>query len=275
MNFSPKHDLVLKPTIFKFLSAISVILVVASCQTSSPQGSDRIASDDRQYMNLSVAASYLDAGRPDKAMHELASVLSEKPNNIEALNLMGLSQLALSNPKKAVIYLERAWKIEKSAPIAVNLSSAYLEVKKHSDAEKIINFVLNAKTEKPYRHQERLYHNLGLVADRTKRPLLAEKMFKKAVEENPMFYMSHLQLSKLYLERRKTDLAKKQLESARFACPSCYEPLKELVDIHISRGEFTSARQLIGDYKLTEGISTSDRRKVNNLESKLSRTATR
>jgi Tfp pilus assembly protein PilF len=255
------------------ISLISLILVTTSCQTSTPQGDDNSKASNSQNVSLSIAISYLDAGRPDKAMHELEGVLSEKPNYLEALNLMGLAQLALSNPKKAVSYLEKAWKIDPKAAVGVNLSSAYLEVGRNTNAEKIIKQILSRKEATPYKHKERLYHNYGLVADRTNRAVLAEKMFKRAVEENPMFYMSHLQLAYIYKEKKKPDLALKQLESARFACPSCFEPLKEIVKINIEKGEVNLARQLIHEYKVTEGISVVDRKKVSDLENQISKTA--
>lgn len=257
--------------------AFSVILVTSACQTSSQSGqarSDTELSEDFK-TSLSIALSYLDSGRPDKAMHELQALLAKKPNNIEALNLMGITQLALSNPRRAVIHLEKAWKLDSRTPTGVNLSSAYLELERFKDAEKLVIALLKRKETPPYAHIERIYHNYALIAEKTNRAILAEKMYKKAVEENPMFYLSHMQLARIYLEKKKHSLAIKQLEAARFGCPVCFDPVAQLVRIQSAKGDLKTARQLVIDYKLTEGLTQNDRRRAIDLENSLTATAGR
>lgn len=257
------------------IALFSLILVAAGCQTTSPssEGGSSAASKDMTATSLSVAASYLDSGRPDKAMHELQPLLEQYPNNIEALNLMGITQLALHNPNRAVLHLEKAWRLKPTSAVGVNLSSSYLELKRPRDAEKIIIILAQRKEKPTYPYKERIYHNYGLVALQTGRMQLAEKMFKRAVEENPMFYLSHMQLATMYTERKKPALAQKQLESARFACPHCFDPMEALVKIHAAKGDQKMARQLIQDYKLTEGLAAYDRRRVRELENTLYNTA--
>jgi Tfp pilus assembly protein PilF len=259
------------------IAASVLVLIFYSC--ASPDNSsdpsepseETTAADTKT--SLSLALSFIDGGRPDKAMYELNHVLSKNPNNFEALNLMGLTQLALSNPKSAANYLEQAWRISPSCATAVNLSSAYIELKRFKDAEKILVSSIKRKEKPEYSHKERLYHNLALVMENTGRSVLAEKMFMKAVEINPMFHLSHMQLVAIYKEKRKEKLQLKHLEAARFSCPTCFEPLELQVNLQLSRGNIRTAKRLIQDYKLTDGISMQDRRRINDLESHLKSTA--
>jgi len=151
----------------------------------------------------------------------------------------------------------------------VNLSSAYIETDRFKDAEKILSQFIKQRKNLSYDHPERIYHNYGLLAEKTNRSVLAESMFKKAVEENPMFYMSHMQLVRIYRDKRKPSLLQKQLEAARFACPICYEPMADLVELHNQKGDILTARQLIQDYKLTEGVAQADRKRLLILENRL------
>ncbi|MCX6125256.1 MAG: hypothetical protein NTV34_11005 [Proteobacteria bacterium] len=257
--------------------ALSLILALPACQTPSGEDHDnsKVTGADEFANSLLVAASYLDGGRPDKAMNELQTLLAQKPNNIDALNLMGITQLALRNPRRAVLHLEKAWGMKKASAIGVNLSSAYYDLDRNRDAEKIINVILARKETPPYPHRERIFHNYGLIAEKTGRGLLAEKMFQNAVEQNPMFHISHMQLARIYKEKNRGSLVSKHLEAARFGCPACFEPLESLVKFNISKGETKLARLMIQDYKLTEGLSQQDRRRLADLESYLKKTSMR
>jgi Tfp pilus assembly protein PilF len=253
--------------IFSFLCLLSLILSHTACQTSSHQAINDESSDNiESKTSLAVAASYIDAGRPDKALGELKGLLEKSPNNVEALNLNGLAHLSLNNPTKAAKTFERAWKIESQTATGVNLSSAYIQLKKYADAEKILTNLIKRNNKPAYAHRERIYHNYGLLAIKTKRLNLAENMFKKATEENPMFHLSHMELYTVYAERRKHALALTQLERARFACPTCYAPIAEQVKWYRSMGDERMARRVIQDYKLTEGLSMNDRRRAHDLE---------
>lgn len=252
-------------------SFISVILTLTACQTGNPAPENRsdLAGKDEVATSLSISASFLDAGRPDKAMDELNPVLRAHPDDTDALNLMGITQLALANPRRAAVHLERAWKIKGSSAIGVNLSSAYIELKRYAEAEKLLKNLVNRKESPAYKHRERIYHNYGLLFERTNRLVAAEKQYRKATEENPTFPLSRLQLAKLYQEQKKPQLAIKELEAARFACPQCYDPTASLVKIYADRGDVPKARLMLRDYRMTEGLTAYDRNRSFALEKEI------
>ena len=252
-------------------SLMSVILTATACQTSNPQPENRSdqAGKDEVSTSLSVAASYLDAGRPDKAMQELNGVLQIRPEDTDALNLMGITQLALANPKRAALHLEKAWKLKSSSAIGVNLSSAYIELKRYNDAEKLLKNLSTRKEKPAYTHKERIFHNYGLVLEKTNRLVAAERQYRKATEENPTFPLSRMQLARIYQEQKKPQSAIKELEAARFACPQCYDPTAALVKIYAERGDVPKARLMLRDYRMAEGLAAFDRTRSFALEKEI------
>lgn len=256
-----------------FFVALSLILAASGCQTLN-NNKDKSANGDNQ-TDLSVAAAFLDSGKPDKAMFELRAVLEREPSNVKALTLMGLSQLALKNPRKAVEHLEKAWKLERSAQNALNLSSAYIENKQLDSAQKLIIKGLSLKETPPYRNKERFYHNLGLIAERRGTLVAAEKAYRKALEENPTFYLSRARLASMLEEKKKFDQAKEHWEIARQSCPGCFDATLHLSRYYEGKGDFKTALGLVRDYKRIEGLNPLESQKALELESELSASKTK
>ena len=255
------------PTAFSFIVTISLILGTAGCQTLN-NSQDKSAKDDAG-TDLSVATAFLESGQPDKAMFELRSFLEREPKNARAHSLMGLTQLALKNPRKAVQHLETAWTLDPKAQYAVNLSSAYIEANQLENAQKIIKQGLSLKENPPYRNKERFYHNLGLVAERKGSLIAAEKAYRKALEENPTFYLSRAKVATLLEEKKKYELAKDQWELARTSCPGCFEATQHLAAYYKNKGDIKTALGLVQDYRRIEGINPVESQKAANLESEM------
>lgn len=258
---------------FPFIIAISLILAGAGCQTLNSNQNKSIKPDEST--DLSVAQAFLESGEPNKAMFELRAFLERDPNNSKALRLMGLTQLALKNPRKAVEFLEKAWKIEPVAQNALNLSSAYIENKQPDSAQKIIIKGLGLKENPNYRHRDRFYHNLGLIAERKGSLVAAEKAYRKALEENPTFYLSRARLATLLEERKKYDLAKDEWQLARDSCPACFEATRHLARYYERKGDLKTALGFLRDYKKIEGINPIESQKALALELELTNASTR
>jgi Tfp pilus assembly protein PilF len=256
------------PIIYSLLVTLSLILSISGCQTQSD--AHEKSSPDTASTGLSVAMAFLEGGQPDKAMFELRSILESEPNNALAHNLMGLAQLALRNPKKAATHLEKAWTLERTSPHALNLSSAYIESNRLNDALKTITAGLSLKESKPYKNKERFYHNLGLIAEKKGSLVAAEKSYRKALEENPTFYLSRSKLAQILEERKKYEQAKTEWEAARSACPGCFEPVEHLVNYYEKKGDIKTAHGIILDYRKIEGIHLADSKKAADIEARLS-----
>ena len=246
---------------------ISIALFSSACQTINLASStpDKVETST----NLDVARAFLDDGRPDKAMYELRPILDKNPDSPMAQSLMGLSQLALRNPRKAVKHLEIAWKLEPRAQHALNLSSAYIENKDYSSAQKIITAGLRLKETPPYKNKERFYHNLGFIAELKGSPGAAEKAYLRALEENPAFYISRAKIAIMMEEKHKLEIAKWHWELARMSCAGCFEPIAHLAIYYQNKGESKKALALVQDFKKIEGINPAETKKATALESEI------
>ena len=246
-----------------------LILMTASCQTTDDTSTMSIK--DQTSTSLQVAISYLDSGRPDKARQELQTVLEDFPQNADALNLMGIAHLALRTPSKGLSFLQKSFAISPATATGLNVSSALIELGRYKEAEKVVMALLKRKESPPYRFKERIYHNYGIIAERTNRVNLAEKMYRSAANENPTFHLSRLRLAHLYMERQKTDLALREMEAARFACPTCLEPIELLSRYYAHVGNVKVARSLIRDYKKVDGVilSAQDQQRMRILEEEI------
>ena len=251
-------------TTFSFCMILSLILGSVGCQTlNNNQGSP---ATDENTTDLSIARAFIEGGNPDKAMFELRSVLEKEPSNPQAHALMGLTQLALDNPNKAVQHLEIAWKLDQKPESALNLSSAYIQNKQYDQAQKIITKGLSLKSNPPDRNKERFYQNLGLLAERKGSLVAAEKAYRKALEENPTFYISRYSLATILEEKHKPEEAKKHWEIARSSCPGCFDATNHLVKYYMAKGDIRTALGLVQDYKKIEGLKPLEAKKANELE---------
>ncbi|MEI6399564.1 MAG: tetratricopeptide repeat protein, partial [Pseudomonadota bacterium] len=125
---------------------------------------------------------------------------------------------------------------------------------------------LSLKETPPYRNKERFYHNLGLLAERKGSLIAAEKAYRKALEENPTFYLSRARLASLLDEKHKTDEAKTHWEIARNSCPGCFDATNQLVKYYLVKGDLRTALGLVQDYKKIEGLNPMEAKKANELE---------
>ncbi len=252
---------------FNYLVAFSLILGMTGCQTLN-NNQDKTAKEESN-TDLSVAAAFLESGQPDKALFELRPVLEREPKNIKAHTLMGLTHLALKNPNKAVQHMEMAWNLGQTAVNALNLSSAYLESGQLDKAQKMILKGLNLKETPPYRNSERFYHNLGLIAEKRGSLVAAEKSYRRALAENPTFYLSRSRLAFLLEERKKFDAAKSEWEQARLSCPGCFEATERLATYYRNRGDLRTALGVVQDYRRIEGLRLTDAKNAAELETQL------
>jgi len=257
-------------TSFYSQAILSLILVTSGCQTLKDSQDTSVTGEvDTE---LSVARAFLEGGRPDKALYELRPFLEKHPKNSAGQTLMGLTQLALKNPTKAIHYFKTAWNLDGKAQDALNLSSAYIEANQLDSAQKIIIAGLALKETPPYPHKERFYHNLGLVAQMKGKKTAAEKAFKKALEENPTFYLSRVQLANLLLKNGKIEAARTQWELARNSCPGCLEPTENLARYYQNKGDLKTALGLVVDFKKIEGIDPNEAKRALEIESELAAT---
>ncbi len=238
--------------------SISLAVTSAACQTTPPV---ETSAKEQAVLDAQVAIvrNALDNGKPDAALQSLRGMLREHPNDSNLNTLMGLTQLSLKNPGRAVRHLQIAFRATKQVSTGLNLSSAYIEAGDHAKAIQLLGALLKQADRDRYPYKERIFHNLGYAHLRQAKPGQAEQAFKEAVEENPTFFPSHLELARLYEKTKRTALAMKTYRTAIDYCTVCFEPVKALASLYIQAGRNGEARGLALQFAKIEGTSANDR----------------
>jgi len=247
---------------------MSLTLMLWACQTLTFwNGSEK---EEQVIMShKSMIVSHLDKGNPQIALNELRPLLQHYPERADLQNLMGLTQIGLRNPDRAVIHLKKAYESSNELGYGLNLTSAYLEAGQYMKANELLAKLI--RDGKDYRYRERLFHNRGLVAEAMGQVKAAEKHYNEALAENPGFYPTHLQLAKLYERNRSPQKALDSYERAFESCKRCIEPLSALIPTYVARGDRKKARELLRDFLAITDLEGQDRKKAKGMLSLVQR----
>ena len=251
-------------TTFKsFVIITSLTAVICGCQTTE---TDKTTAKTKEILDSQKAIVHnaLDNGDAKLAHQTLRKLINDFPNDASLQNLMGLTQLSMKNAARAVKHFQIAYKLDKKPGSALNLSSALIEM---GDYEKAVSTIKNAMEQKgePYEFKERFLHNLAYAHLKQKKNVKAEGYFKAAIEENPSFYPSHLELARLHKQLGRPALAMRSYREAMDYCQICLDPVSELTTLYVKAGKMGEARDILIKYNKVQGVGEIDRKKANGL----------
>jgi Tfp pilus assembly protein PilF len=247
--------------------AITLSLSVLACQTS---GKNELSEEAKASQILDtqkqLARNHLDSGSPEAALSVLRPLVRQNPDDASLQTLMGLTQLGLHNPPRAIQNFRKAYKIDKQPGSALNLSSAYIESGSPEKALKLLAAILkNKKMSTSYAYRERIFHNIAYSYVKLGENKKAESWLNQALEENPTFFPSHLELARLYEKTKRPAMALKAYRKAIDYCHVCFEPVESFANIHLKIGNPLEARNALIKFTRVEGIASSDRAKAEQL----------
>ncbi len=252
----------------KLASSLRILLVLVSlstgllsCQTIG-QGDGTAASEKQKQVLESqrqLVRSALDKGKPEEALKSLRDLLREHPEDGQLQNLMGLTQLALKNPDRAIRHLLKAYKIEHKVAVALNLTSAYIENGDFEKAQALLKAMVKQADKEKYQYKERIYHNLGYVHVRLNQQTTAANWFKEALDENPTFFPSYLELARIYEKMKRPAMAAKTYRQSLEYCGVCFEPVYSLTMLYVNMKKFADARLVLHNFSKNEGVAPNDR----------------
>ena len=199
------------------------------------------------------------------AYRELKKLISKHPDDPDFKNLMGLTQLAMRNPRKAAEYFRGSFKIKPRISVALNLSSAFIESGNYKKAINLLKKTMKQPGFGTYKHPERVSHNIGLAYERIKSYKQAKIFYRRALMENPQYYMSLMRLGQLYEKTKKLKYAGAQFEKAKVSCPKCFDPINALTMVYIAQGKPRKAIGEIVEFIKREGVNKADKKKARSL----------
>lgn len=240
---------------YRLLTAVAFAVLVS---TPACQSIKRDSKQDRIIKSqLRIITNYLNAGMPAQAHQELRNSLAKYPNNPSFLRLMGVAQLALNNVPKAILYLQKVYKLEPTVVHGLNLSSAYIAAKQYATAKKLLLKLLEDAED--YQYKERLYHNLALIHSDQRTMRTAEKYYLQALSENPSYYLALLKLGILYKKHRHHKKAIQYLKQAKNFCRKCYEPVDYLAATYLEIKRSDLAVKELTTYSRLTGLEYQER----------------
>lgn len=251
----------------KVLFAIFTLVHLIGClsfQSSSAQKKNEEVLESQ----LGIVVNYLEQGKPERAHVELRNLLKENPKNPKILNLMGLTNLAFGKPQIAETYFRKALDQDNDPRYVLNLSSAFIEAKKYGKAADLLKARLKAGTGE-YPFPERFYHNLGFAYAKSNKLATARKYYSKALDINPAYYPTLLELGQTYRTSGDQQKAEHYFLQARDACINCYAPVRILVDARTQRGQTADAATLLKDFLQRKNLLAKDRNEATLLLSKI------
>jgi Tfp pilus assembly protein PilF len=251
-----------KNTLFIFFFA-ALFLQTLGCTTLGKNPGKQALREKLINTQVEIAKVQIDRGNPERALESLRKILRKYPKNTEALTMYGLAHLALSNPSTGTSYLYQAYKIQPTLAFGLNLSSGYIASNQIFKAQSLLHKLL--KKSDHYQRKERLLHNLGITYSRQNKTKIAEKYFKKALEFNPSFYMSLLEMGKLEKKRHNIPQSIKYLVRSTRSCTNCYDNVHMLATEYLSINQATKARILLKKFLKNERASPENKGQAANL----------
>lgn len=242
----------------------SLTFLNLACQT----GKDGIAQGRDQEVlekQKTLVRNQLDEGKPEGALTLLRTLTRQFPKDASLQNLLGLTHLALKNPGRAIKHFSESYKLDRQPGTALNLSSAYIEGGDHAKAVKLLLALLKTKEMKGYPHRERVFHNLAYANEHAGNKTKAEEWYQEAIDENPTFFPSHLELARLYEQTGRPAMAIKAYRRATDYCHACFEPVYALSMLYMKTNKPAEARKILLSYGKMDGVAPGDRERAQQL----------
>ena len=244
--------------------AFSLTLLNVACQTAKDSNVQEKTLEVLEKQK-SLIRNQLDDGKPDQALVLLRDLARQHPRDGSIQNLMGLTHLALKNPTRAIKHFLAAYKLDQQAGTALNLSSAFIEASDYDKAIRLLFALTKTKEGQTYQHRERIFHNLAYANERVGKNTKAEEWYQEAIDENPTFFPSHLELARLYEKTNRSAMAIQAYRRATDYCHACFEPMYALSMLYLKTNRLTEARKTLLAYGKTEGITPRDRERAKQL----------
>ena len=232
-------------------------LLLTACQAGKKARVARLLQSQRK-----IVVNYLNKGMPAQAHQELRKILEERPDDLVFLRLMGVAQLALDNPEKAVAYFQLVYRKDKEIVHGLNLSSALIASGAARKAEKLLSLLLQKAEKQSYNKMERLYHNLALIHEKKNNFRKARQLYKQALGENPAYYLTLLRLALLHKKRKNYPKAVHYFGRASNFCRKCFEPVQHLVSLYMHLGEQQKAVRELTNFSKQMGLQHEERNKA-------------
>ena len=236
-------------SIKSFLTLCFTIFFSFQCQTTSQSsGGSSSPKENVIQSKLGIIATYINSGKLRTALKEMNQLKRFESDRHDVQLMDGLVHLALDNYIKAEQGFKNSYKLKKTIPALLNLSSVYLKWRKIPKAIKALKMIESKLETQKYQFPERVYLNLGIAHVHSKQYDQAREYFHKSVQENPTYHVGWVQLGKQYQRKGKTKEALKAFRKGVQFCKNCIEPNVALSKFFLKNKNYVESVKLLTSY---------------------------
>jgi type IV pilus assembly protein PilF len=174
--------------------AVAMGVLMSACVARSPQLGDKDNVAAASY-NLQLGIDYMRQGNLSEAKEKLDRSMQQNPKNAQIYVASGMLYDRLGETRKADQYFSKAASLDPKNGDTINSYAVFLCRK--GDYKKGEELALEAATNPLYKTPEAAFFNAGNCAIDAKRPVDAEKYFRRALAVSPNFAPALLQLAQL------------------------------------------------------------------------------
>jgi tetratricopeptide (TPR) repeat protein len=233
-----------------FLLILIPAVAGRSQQTSSPAAAPSIATLQQQAAqqppvkgaSRELGIAYYRTGKLMEAEHAFAAAMAQDSNDLESVQLRGLTLYRLGQPAAAIPYLERVrqWMPNANADANHVLGLAYLNARRYDDARGAFaaQYGLDANSAAAYMINATMLLNANL-------PELAAQSAEKALEISPNIPLGHFLMGQVYLYKSDTNHALEEFEKEQSLNPDYAPVYDRLGDVYTRMGKYPQAQQAL------------------------------
>jgi len=204
---------------------------------------ERLAANPGQHAKGAqheLGLAYYRTGKLLSAEKAFTSAMEEDPNDMEAVQMRGLTLYRLGRPAAAIPFLERVrqWTPNANADANYVLGLCYLNSQRLDDARQAFagQFGVPANSGAAYL----LLANMLMIANL---PEAAAEAAKKALELTPKLPRAHFLLGEFYLFKSDTEQALREFEQEREINPANASVYDRLGDVYLRSGQYQQAQE--------------------------------
>jgi tetratricopeptide (TPR) repeat protein len=238
------------PRLRYLLLALMPALACLSQAAPAPTGSPSIATLQQQAAqqppvkgaSRELGIAYYRTGKLVDAEQAFAAAMAQDSNDLESIQLRGLTLYRLGQPDAAIPYLERVrqWMPNANADANHVLGLAYLHARRYDDARGAFaaQYGVEANSAAAYI----LTGTMLLSADL---PELAAQNAQKALEISPGIPLGHFMLGEVALYKSDVNRALEEFEKERVLNPDYAPVYDRLGDVYTRVGKYQQAQQAL------------------------------
>ena len=189
-----------------------------------------------------LGIAYYHAGKLLSAEKAFAQAMIDDPNDMESVQMRGLSLYRLGRPADAIPFLERVrqWTPNANADANYVLGLCYLNSQRFDDARTAFANQFGVAPD-----SGAAYLLLGKMLMQANLPEASAQSAKKALEVTPKIALAHFLLGEFYLFKSDTSQALREFELEREINPANPAVYDRLGDLYTRSGQYQQAQEAL------------------------------